>query len=300
MSDPVRLSAVIPAFNEELGISGVVSGLRDALTRAGYGEEDFEVLVVDDGSSDRTADEAREAGARVLSHPVNRGYGRALLTGFSMSRFPWVLMIDADGSYPPEEALRLVEACPGFDMVVGARQGSLFWGTAFQAFRRWVFLTMAGFVAGEDIPDANSGLRLIRKEALDHSLPVLCYGYSLSTTMTLSFLQGGRFVRFVPIRYVERKGASKVRSLRDVPRTLQIMVQVILFFNPLKFAVVLAAVPGAVALAGLGAFLLSPRAGWLLLSALGLGGALVVFLLGCVLDVMRLREPSGRSRWGAR
>lgn len=244
-NDKLRLSVVVPCYNEELGIGSVVCGLQTAIAGASLkAGEDFEVIVVDDGSTDASAAAAEEAGARVLRHPCNRGYGRSLFTGFAAARFPWVLMIDGDGSYPPEDAARLLPYAPRFDMVIGARRGTHFWGNPLHAFLRWIYLFLASFVAGENIPDANSGLRLIRKEAFDNSLPVICHGYSLSTTMTLSFLQGGRFVKFVPIDYCERKGSSKVRNLRDIPRTLQIMVQIMLYYNPLKFAAFLAMLAG--------------------------------------------------------
>ncbi|MBI5244496.1 MAG: glycosyltransferase family 2 protein [Elusimicrobia bacterium] len=290
-SEKIRLSVVVPAFNEEPGIAGVVSGLKEAMAGAGLKPaDDFEILVVDDGSTDRTAELAEEAGARVLRHPTNRGYGRSLLSGFAAARFPWLLMIDADGSYPPEDAAKLLAWAPRFDMAVGARQGPLFWGGPIHTFLRWIYLVLASFVAGERVPDANSGLRLIRKEALDRSMPVLCYGYSLSTTMTLSFLQGGRFVAFVPVSYVERKGSSKVRSLRDIPRTLQIMVQVILYYNPLKFVVFLAFLPGALAAAFLVRFLASAGRKDFTAFCVCLFVTLGVFLVGCLLESLRFNR----------
>lgn len=276
-SDKVRVSVVVPCFNEELGVGGVIEGLRSAMTGAGLKDgEDFEIIVVDDGSEDASAAAAEKAGARVISHPCNRGYGRSLLTGFSAARFPWVLMIDGDGSYPPEAAAGLLPFAPRFDMIVGARRGVHFWGSPLQAFLRWIYLFLASFAAGEDIPDANSGLRLIRKEAFDNSMPILCYGYSLSTTMTLSFLNGGRFVKFLPIDYLVRTGSSKVRKVRDIPRTLQIMMQVMIYYNPLKFAVFLALLIGLISFCAFG--------------PIGLAAALPVFFWGCVLDSIRLNR----------
>ncbi|MDE2291016.1 MAG: glycosyltransferase family 2 protein, partial [Elusimicrobia bacterium] len=239
------VSVVVPSFNEEDGIADVVAGLRRALA----GRE-HEILVVDDGSSDATAARAKAAGASVVQHPVNRGYGRALVTGLAAAKHPWVLMIDGDGSYPPEEARVLLDAAEGFDMVVGTRSGKLFWGSPHQALLRWIYLWLAGFVVGEAVPDANSGLRLFRQDAFARSMPFLCLGYSFSTTMTLSFLQSGRFVRWVPIRFAARTGRSKVKPLRDILRTLQVMTQVMVYYNPLKLCATLA---GAAGLAGLAA-----------------------------------------------
>jgi glycosyltransferase involved in cell wall biosynthesis len=285
---PVKLSVVLPAFNEEDAVAEVVSNIRNVLQENGSGEGDFEILVVDDGSADATAERAEEAGARVLRHPTNMGYGRSLLSGFAAAEHDWLLMIDADGTYRAEDIPKLLAYAPDFDMIVGARQGSLFWGGLWESFRRKIYLKMASFVAGQSIPDANSGLRLLRKSAVEKSMPILCFGYSLSTTMTLSFIQAGRFVRFVPIAYDARKGRSKVRLLRDVPRTLQIMTQVILYYNPLKFVVFLCLLPLLFSAACAGRFAMT---GELKAAYWAGGGAIAVvlcFLIGCLMDSVRL------------
>jgi len=291
VSEKISVSVVIPAYNEEAGIAGVVEDIRRVMEGERAGAlEDFEVLVVDDGSADKTAALAEKAGARVIRHAVNIGYGKALLTGFEQAQFDWVLMIDGDGSYSPGDIPKLLAQYPGIDMVVGARQGSFFWGSPFRAFLRRVYLSLAGFVAGLKIPDANSGLRLIRKEVLIRNTPVLCLGYSFSTTMTLSFIQGGRFVRFIPIEYLARKGKSKVSMLRDMLRTLQLMVQVVLYYNPLKFAVVLAFLPLLMAAGYTVRFGCGGRPVDVAMAGVCVLAALLVFLFGCLLDALRLHS----------
>ena len=288
----LEVAAVVPVYCEEGGIGQVLDGLKAALERCCAR---YEIVVVDDGSTDRTLEIDRSRGVRTVAHPVNRGYGRALVSGIEAAAHDWVLIIDGDGSYPPEEAERLIGACAGFDMVVGARQGRLFWGNPMQALLRWIYLSIAEFVAGEPIPDANSGLRLFKKSACLSSMPFWCFGYSFTTTMTLSFLRSGRFVSFVPVRYAARRGFSKVLPVRDILRTLQIMTQVILYFNPLKLAA--SAFLGFAALAVCsGVFLLSRGlAGLAVLAVMLLFSlAVVVFLAGCVLDSMRMhgiRDP---------
>ena len=289
----LEISVIIPAFNEQDAVGPVVQKLKETLARrAGR----FEIIVVDDGSTDKTYENAVAAGAVALRHPLNRGYGRSLMTGFAKARYDWILMIDADGSYPPEEAERLFEFAPACDLIIGARQGDSFWGTPLQAWRRRVYLSLASFVAGETIPDANSGLRLLRKSAFRRSMPFLCLGYSFTTTMTLSFIQAGRFVAYAPVRFIERTGKSKVKPVRDILRTLQIMTQMMIYYNPIKLAVAAAA---GVLTAALAAFVLvGACAGFelalptaTLLAAL----AVVVFFFGCVLDAIRLHFEASKG-----
>ena len=205
-------------------------------------------------------------------------------------------MIDADGSYPPEEAEKLIALAPASDLIIGARQGETFWGTPLQAWRRRVYLWLASFVAGEPIPDANSGLRLLRKSAFDRSMPFLCLGYSFTTTMTLSFLSAGRFVSYVPIRFVERTGRSKVKPVRDILRTLQIMAQMMIYYNPLKLAAAVVAGLLGTALAAFVVVWACVDLGAALAVAVALASlTVVVFFLGCVLDAIRLNFAASRG-----
>lgn len=287
------ITAVIPAYNEENAIIPTITGVREALEKAGYR---FEIIVVNDGSSDGTAVAAERSGAKVITHPVNRGYGRSLLSGIEASAHDWILIIDADGSYPASEIANLLPHVPAFDMVVGARQGPLFWGNYIKAAMRWIYLRIARFVAGESIPDANSGLRIFRKKAVKN-MPVICYGYSFTTTMTLSFLSAGLFVKFVPIEFAERVGSSKVKPVRDILRTLQIMTQVMVHYNPLKFAAAATLVPGVPALAAAIYFLGSGDAR-ALFTFVGLFAiAIGVFMVGCVLQSIKtLSERAGHEK----
>jgi glycosyltransferase involved in cell wall biosynthesis len=289
----LEISAVIPAYNEQDAIAPVVKSLTEVLKRHAAR---FEIIVVDDGSTDKTFDNAMDCGVVALRHPMNRGYGRSLMTAFAKARYEWILMIDADGSYPPEEAEKLFALAPACDLVIGARQGDQFWGTPMQAWRRRIYLSLASFVAGEPIPDANSGLRLLRKSAFQRSMPFLCLGYSFTTTMTLSFIQAGSFVAYAPIRFVERTGKSKVKAVRDILRTLQIMTQMMIYYNPLKLAVTVALgvlLVSAVAVAA--AAIWGGLAAALPAAVLSAGIVLSVFFFGCVLDAIRLHFEASKG-----
>jgi glycosyltransferase involved in cell wall biosynthesis len=154
------LTILVPAYNEEGGIARVIEWIRQALEPSGM---DYEVLVIDDGSADRTAELAGAAGARVLRHPGNRGYGEALKTGIRHAAHEWIAIIDADGSYPAEQIPELAERLRHADMVVGARTRA---GAAIPLIRRPAkkFLTwLASYLTDTQIPDLNSGLRIFRR-----------------------------------------------------------------------------------------------------------------------------------------
>jgi glycosyltransferase involved in cell wall biosynthesis len=237
------VSVLIPAYNEEDAIVNTIRDLEKVLVRSGWG---YEIIVVDDASTDKTAEMARTTAARVISHPKNIGYGGALRTGIDNASYEWVATIDADCSYPAEELLKLLPFTETHDMVVGARQGKHYWGTFLKYPARILFLALAQFVVGKKIPDVNSGLRMMRKSIVVEMLPRLCRGFSFSTTLTLSFLSSFRFVHFVPIVYSSRVGSSKVRYIRDTLRTLQLMLETIVYYNPLKAGVLLMMFPFAV------------------------------------------------------
>lgn len=256
------VSVLIPAYNEEEAIVNTIRDLEKVLARSGWG---YEIIVVDDASSDKTAEMARTTAARVISHPKNIGYGGALRTGIDNASYEWVATIDADCSYPAEELIKLLPFTETHDMVVGARQGKHYWGTFLKYPARILFLALAQFVVGKKIPDVNSGLRMMRKSIVVEMLPRLCRGFSFSTTLTLSFLSSFRFVHFVPIVYSSRVGSSKVRYIRDTLRTLQLMLETIVYYNPLKAGVLLMMFPFAVGAACV--ILAAVKSNWLLLLA---------------------------------
>lgn len=284
---PQGLTVVIPAFNEARAIGAVVEGTRRALKDLGV---DHEVIVVDDGSTDGTAAAAAAAGARVLRHPANAGYGAAILTGAAQARFDLIALLDGDGSYPPAELAKLLPHARDFDMVIGQRTGAAYRGGVFKRRGRWAFAALARFVTGQPIPDVNSGMRLFRRRLLQDVGHIVCRGFSFSTTLTLSALTAGRFITHVPIAYLPRVGRSHVRFLRDTLRAGQILVEAAVYHNPAKTAFVLACLPGAGGLAlGVAAGLLGSP----LLFATGVAcllTALIVFTLGLLMDSIRMHR----------
>lgn len=236
----IEVSIIIPAYNEEKAVKEVVCNIADTLERSNH---TFEIIAVDDGSIDGTGAQAEAAGARVLRHNRNRGYGAAIKTGIRHSRYPLICITDADGTYPvdriPELLTRLVQ--DGCDMVVGARIGS---DVAIPRIRRvgkWFIGQLANIVAGEKIPDINSGLRVFRRQVALNFFNVLPDGFSFTTTITLAMQCNGYVVDYFPINYYKRVGRSKIRPIRDTANFVQLTLRIALYFAPLKIFLPLSA-----------------------------------------------------------
>lgn len=225
MIDPGLVSIVIPAFDEELGIGPVVERVRALRPWA-------EVLVVDDGSRDRTAEVAAAAGARVVRHPYNKGNGAAVKTGIRAARGELVLLMDADGQHDPDDVLRVLEPLELHDLVVGARSSKD--QTATRALGNWVFTRLASWLTGRPIPDLTSGFRAARRERLLEILHLLPNGFSYPTTSCLALLKAGHNVTFVPITAHRRVGKSKIRVLQDGTKFLLIIFKIVTLYSPLR------------------------------------------------------------------
>lgn len=234
MAVTTAVTIVIPAYNEENGIGPTLDQLQATLAETGA---TYEVIVVDDGSVDGTAQVlAGRSDIRLLRHRENRGYGAALKTGIRHASAELVCITDADGTYPneriPELARQLIDQ--NHDMVVGARTGQ---NVAIPLIRRpakWVIGQLANFVAGMHIPDINSGMRIFRREVGLRFLTILPDGFSFTTTITLALLTNGYLVDYVPIDYYARVGKSKIRPIRDTLNFVQLILRMALYFAPLK------------------------------------------------------------------
>jgi glycosyltransferase involved in cell wall biosynthesis len=220
------VSIVIPAMNEADAIGTVVSSLRAAAPWR-------EVLVVDDGSTDETSARARAAGACIVRHPYNKGNGAAVKTGVRRANGDFVLIIDADGQHPPEDAQRIAARLGEFDLVIGARSGAT-QATTARRLGNAVLNRFASYLTGRPIPDLTSGFRGARTECLREFLHLLPNGFSTPTTTTLAFIKAGYNVAFEPIDARQRSGHSKIRFAKDGTRFLLILLKIVTLFSPLR------------------------------------------------------------------
>ena len=225
------VSVVIPAYNEEKAIGEDIDSIRQAMDGAGY---DYEILVVDDGSVDRTADIARDKGARVVRHLENRGSGASRKTGMKEAKGNVIVMTDADGSYPNHEIPNLLKFIPEYDQVIGARREEKGTYKFFRFFAKLLIRKIAEFLSGKEIPDLNSGLRVFKKDIVQDYFYLIPDGFSCVSSMTLIFLTNGHRVKFVPIDYQKRIGESKFHPIKDTYNYLLTVIRIITYFNPLK------------------------------------------------------------------
>lgn len=228
MQTPV--SVIIPCFNEERGIASVIQEIRSVLTAAGLRHE---ILVVDDGSTDASAGEALAAGARVVRHRSNRGYGASLKTGIVAAAHSINVIIDADGTYPACNIPELVKLLDRADMAVGARTGANVNIPLVRRPAKWLLNRLANYISSSKIPDLNSGLRAFRREVASQYFGILPNQFSFTTTITLAMHCDKYAVAYLPINYLPRTGKSKIVPW-DAASFLVLILRTAMLFRPLR------------------------------------------------------------------
>jgi glycosyltransferase involved in cell wall biosynthesis len=227
MIEESKLTIVIPAYNEEANIGGVVRRVRATKPQC-------EIIVVDDGSTDRTSFEAEAAGARVIRQPYNKGNGAAVKSGIRAAQGEVILLLDADGQHSPEDIDRLLEHIGPYDLVVGARTRDSD-SARYRDFGNWVFRTLASYLVEMKVPDPTSGFRCFKRDKVMDFIHLLPNQYSYPTTTTMSFIKAGYSVKHVPIKAHKRQGGkSHIRPWRDGVKFITIILRMITLFNPIK------------------------------------------------------------------
>lgn len=232
--DP-SVSIILPAFNEARNLPAVLEPLIHQAQVRGW-----ELILVDDGSTDGTEKLATPAAVRVIRHPLNRGYGAALKTGIRAASAPVVAIMDADGQHTLEALEVVLASAASVDLVVGARKGlgkSPFWRMP----GKWVLTRLATFITRRKIPDLNSGLRVFRRDVMMRYLHLFPDGFSFSTTSTLVFMDRGYQVEFVPIEVQARRGKSTVTATTGFD-TLLLILRLATLFEPLRLFVAMSLV----------------------------------------------------------
>jgi glycosyltransferase involved in cell wall biosynthesis len=225
------VSIIIPAYNEQDGIGQVLDSIKELMKTRGI---EGEIIVVDDGSTDRTAEVVEACGVRLVQHDTNLGYGATLKTGIRQARYDLMLISDADGTYPVEAIPILLAAMDKCDMAVGARTGEHVKIPLFRRPAKWFLQKLANYLAQKEIPDLNSGLRVFRREIAERFYHLFPEGFSFTITITMASLTSNYRVKFLPINYYRRKGKSTIRPARDFMGFLSLIVRMTVYFNPLR------------------------------------------------------------------
>jgi len=269
----VILSVVIPALNEESGIADILQRIRavePSLQRAGV--DHLEIVVVDDGSSDRTAEIAGSIpNVQIQRHPINRGYGAAIKTGFARSHGQLLAFLDADGTYPPESLADLCRVIldGNADVAVGSRRSG---GSSEMPLVRqvgnFVWSNLVSLIGNQHVADPASGMRVVRRGALERLYP-LPDGLNFTPVMSTRAVHENLKVVEVPISYRERVGRSKLSVVRDGSRFLATIISTALEYNPVR-----------------------------ILGVLGLASLGIAALIALTLLVLRLQGVTSLGPWG--
>jgi glycosyltransferase involved in cell wall biosynthesis len=224
-------SIVIPAYNEEHALAAVVQEIAIVLGKLGI---EYEIIIVDDGSTDNTTKTAEELGVTVLRHSSNRGYGAALKTGILAAKYDTICITDADGTYPAEKIPELLRHMEENDMVVGARTGSSVAIPRLRRLPKWILKRLANYVTQSQIPDLNSGMRVFRKESVLQYFHILPDQFSFTTTITMAMLCDKYAVRYLPIDYRRRIGGKSKIVPWDAAAFTVLIVRMAMLFRPLR------------------------------------------------------------------
>ena len=282
------VTILLPAFNEEKAIAKTVSSLSEMYP-------DFEILVVDDGSTDNTAKEAESAGANVWQQPYNIGNGAAVKTGLRQAQGDHIIMMDADGQHNPEDVARLLEFKDQYDMVVGARNKKSD-TKLHRDIANFVYNKFASYITKFNIEDLTSGFRLVRKDVVRSYIYLLPNTFSYPSTLTMAYLRNGRTVKYVPIETAKRKGKSKIKLLEDGSRFFLIITKVATLFSPLRIFLPVSAI---LFLTGVGYYIFTYITAHRFsnMAALLLTTSIIIFMMGLISEqITQLRYDRHSSK----
>ncbi|HAW57671.1 MAG TPA: glycosyl transferase [Bacteroidales bacterium] len=229
MSNIPSISVIIPAYNEEEGLKNTLDKINSL-----HLFDQFEFIVVDDGSTDQTARIAQEYPVHLFKHETNKGYGAALKTGIRKAKGEKVIFMDSDGQHDPTFLPQIAQMLQDYDMVIGERTFDSYQVKARKSGKK-IIRIVGEYLVEQKLPDFNSGFRGFDRQLILSLLHIMPNGFSFSTTSTLAFLKEGYSIDTLPIHVKERQGRnSNVKFLKDGSKTFLLLFRLTMLFNPLK------------------------------------------------------------------
>lgn len=228
----IKYSVVVPAYNEEDCIRDILNKLKSVMSNIG---KPYEIIVINDGSTDATGETVKSMRKiKLIIHEQNKGYGASLKDGIKESKGKWIIITDADGTYPVEDIAKLLEYTKNHDIVIGARTSKDVSIPLMRRPAKWMLARLSNYITSTKIPDLNSGLRVFRKDLTYLFWNLFPDGFSFTTTLTVASLCSGYHVKYVPINYFKRKGKSSVHPIKDFIGFVKLLSKIALYFRPLK------------------------------------------------------------------
>lgn len=271
----IKTSIILPAKNESKNIVGVIKRLKKHCSNIA----DYEILIINDGSTDNTADIAKENGARVINHPYSMGNGAAIKTGARNAKGDILIFMDADGQHNPADIPVLLDKLEeGYDMVVGARKPSTH-ASIFRRLANAFYNRFASLMTGHKIEDLTSGFRTVKAEKFRKFLYLLPNGFSYPTTSTMAFFRSGYPVAYIPIHAGKRQGKSHIKLIKDGFRFFIIILRIGALFSPMRLFL---PISGTIFLTGISYYSYTYYfySRFTNMSALLLLSALIIFMIG--------------------
>jgi glycosyltransferase involved in cell wall biosynthesis len=230
--EDLDVSIVLPIYNEHGHLREEIERIQSVMNAS---EFTYEIIVVDDGSTDGSAEELRNIdGIRLVQYAQNRGAGAVRKIGTHMAKAPIVVWTDVDMSYPNEQIPELVRELAGYDQVVGARTSEEGTHKAARVPAKWAIRRLAEYLSRTEIPDLNSGFRAFRRDVALQFLNIVPDGFSHVTTLTMAFLSNGYSIKYIDIPYGKRAGKSKFHWWTDTRRYLLQVIRMMLTYDPLR------------------------------------------------------------------
>lgn len=225
------ISIIIPIYNEENTVEATLRNIKKVMDTT---KKKYEIIAINDGSTDNSLLTLKKLHfIKLINNPYNIGYGASIKTGIKASKYNWILIIDADGTYPVHEIPKLLHYTQNYDMVVGARTKKPYIPLMRRPAKKFLTL-LANYLSGKRIPDLNSGFRVFKKTIAMEFFHLFPSGFSFTTTITLACLTNDYTVKFIPIEYYKRKGKSSIKPFKDFKNFVFLIIRLITYFKPMK------------------------------------------------------------------